>query len=234
MSGSGMMVAVPRAAGLPVTWGLLALRSASGLGLLAAKAGRPAPTAFNRAGEKLQATRGRAAQGVVRGWSPTPGRARSPPFVREEGLRAPMLDRGGVWPWVRQPPPGGGRAGRRGLAGGDGGVPAGAVDDHAVDPAQQRGSAGDPCLGAARPGCGGRRASGPGAGGGVRCGVAGSLGHRLVLGCHHGVELEHRPYHAPGRQPQARPSPAGDVRIAEEGTGGVVRGGQPGVLDQRG
>jgi hypothetical protein len=65
--------------------GLLALRSASGLGLAGDGAGRPAPTAFNRAGEKLQATGGRAAQGVGRGWSPTPGRARSPPH-RGEGL----------------------------------------------------------------------------------------------------------------------------------------------------
>jgi len=37
--------------------GLLALRSASGLGP-AAGAGGPAPTAFNRAGEKVRATRG--------------------------------------------------------------------------------------------------------------------------------------------------------------------------------
>ena len=48
--------------------GLLALRSASGLGLPAAGAGRPAPTAFNRAGEKLRATGGelpRVSYGVV-------------------------------------------------------------------------------------------------------------------------------------------------------------------------
>lgn len=38
--------------------GLLALRSASGLGPPAVRAGRPAPTAFNRAGEKLQAAGG--------------------------------------------------------------------------------------------------------------------------------------------------------------------------------
>ena len=64
---SGMIGVVPCGRGARHL-GLLALRSASGLGLPAARAGRPAPTAFNRAGEKLQATGGelpRVSHGVV-------------------------------------------------------------------------------------------------------------------------------------------------------------------------
>ena len=64
---SGVMVVVPCGRGARHL-GLLALRSASGLGLPAARAGRPAPTAFNRAGEKLQATGGelpRVSYGVI-------------------------------------------------------------------------------------------------------------------------------------------------------------------------
>ena len=64
---SGMMGVVPCGRGARHL-GLLALRSASGLGLPAARAGRPAPTAFNRAGEKLQATGGelpRVSHGVI-------------------------------------------------------------------------------------------------------------------------------------------------------------------------
>jgi len=48
--------------------GLLALRSTSGLGPPAVRAGRPAPAAFNRVGEKLQAAGGelpRVSHGVV-------------------------------------------------------------------------------------------------------------------------------------------------------------------------
>src|ERR1700751_999101 len=65
--------------------GLLALRSASGLGAPRDDAGTPAPTAFNRAGEKAPGDRGRAAQGYLRGWSPTAVRARSL-LIWEEGL----------------------------------------------------------------------------------------------------------------------------------------------------
>jgi hypothetical protein len=77
--------------------GLLALRSASGLGL-SADAGRHAPTAFNRAGEKLRAGRGRAAQGFRRGWSPTSWRARSPPSAGERSW-APMAGAAGWRYW---------------------------------------------------------------------------------------------------------------------------------------
>ena len=64
---SGMMGSC-RAVGGTRHLGLLALRSATGLGLPAAWRGRLAPTAFNRAGEKLQATGGelpRVSYGVV-------------------------------------------------------------------------------------------------------------------------------------------------------------------------
>ena len=64
---SGVMVVVPCGRGARHL-GLLALRSASGVGLPAARAGGRAPTAFNRAGEKLQATGGelpRVSHGVV-------------------------------------------------------------------------------------------------------------------------------------------------------------------------
>jgi len=69
--------------------GLLALRSASGLGLPVLRPGRPAPTAFNRAGEKLQATGGelpRVSHGVV----PDAGTGSLSPLVREEGLGHPL------------------------------------------------------------------------------------------------------------------------------------------------
>ena len=93
--------------------GLLALRGASGLGL-PADAGRPAPTAFNRAGEKLRAAGGelpRVSGGV--GWSPTSWRARSPPPAGGRSW-APVAGAGEMEALVRLPPPdGGGRAGRR-------------------------------------------------------------------------------------------------------------------------
>ena len=67
-----------------------------------------------------------------------------------------MLDSGGMrWSGGLRWAAGGVLAG--GVAGGDCGVPAGAVDDHGVDPAQQRGGARDAGLGAPRPGGGGRR-----------------------------------------------------------------------------
>ena len=62
--------------------GLLALRSASGLGLAAWCTGRPAPTAFNRAGEKLRATGGELPR-VSGGVSPR----------RRGGLALPLIGR---------------------------------------------------------------------------------------------------------------------------------------------
>ena len=141
-------------------------------------AGRPAPTAFNRAGEKLRAAGGelpRVSSGVV-----PDGHAGSlSPLIGGGRSRAPVQG-GGKKRWsgsLRLVLPGVVAAGG---TGGDGGIPAGAVDDHAVDPAQQGGGARNAGLGA------------PGAGRGLcRCallrsgvccrGVCGA-GHRLVLG----------------------------------------------------
>jgi len=60
----------------------------------------------------------------------------------------------------------------------------------------------------------------------------GGVGQRGVLGGHHRVELQHRPYRTPGGQPEARPAAAGHARLPLESAGGVLRRGQPGVLDQ--
>ena len=119
------------------------------------RVGRPAPTAFNRAGEKVPGDRGglpRVQAGVV-----------SPPT--QLGLALPVrgemvLGAGqpGALRWIMRR-----SGGLRGqvvagdaAAGGGGGVPAGAVDGHGVDPAQQRGGARDPGLGRAARGPRGR------------------------------------------------------------------------------
>ena len=117
-------------------------------------------------------------------------------------------------------------------AGGDGRIPAGVADDHAVDPAQQRSGTRDAGLGA--PGAGRclRRRALPRSG--LCCRGVRGAGHCLVLGRHHGVVLEHRPHRAPDSQPQAGPAAAGDVRLPGESPGGVVGRGHPGVLDQGG
>jgi len=124
---------------------LLALRSASGLGCPAwcGRLPRQRSTGLvRRAGRP-----GESCPRCPMGRSPTPGRARSPPH------------RGGRsgHPWrVRD---GKGWSGRLRLvagivlaAGGDGGIPAGAVDDHGVEPAQQRGRARHAGLDASRAG----------------------------------------------------------------------------------
>ena len=155
-SGSGVMIAVPRVAGPPVTW-VFSLYVVQAGSACRGVAGRPAPTAFNRAGEKLQAT-GEELQGVVRG-GPRHRDGLALPLVREEGLQgADAGSRRYRWSGSLRRA-GGVLAG--GLAGGDGSIPAGAVDDHGVHPAQQRGGAGDTGLGAPRPCCGGRRAGLP-------------------------------------------------------------------------
>ena len=126
--GSGMMIAVPRF-GAARRLGLLALRSASGLGLPAA---RRACLLLQRSTGLVRSSRrpGESCPGCRTGWSPTPGRVALPPR-QEEGLQGADAGSGGIA--GQQPPPGGGRAGG-GLAGGDGSIPAGAVDDHGVDP----------------------------------------------------------------------------------------------------
>ena len=104
-------------------------------------AGGPAPTAFNRAGEKVRATRGRLPRVSCEvGPRRVCGLAVPSSGRRSEcrrGVQAVKRSSGGLR-WAA------------GGAGGDGGVPAGAVDDHGVDPAQQRGGAGDPGLSALR------------------------------------------------------------------------------------
>src|SRR5580704_13775896 len=120
-------------------------------------AGRPAPTAFNRAGEKLRATGGELPR-VSGGAGPRRKCGLALPLIGEEGLGAPV--QGGMKCWS-----GSLRLVLRGFApdggtGGGGGIPAGVVDDYAVDPAQQGGGARDAGLGA------------PGAGRGLRrCGL---------------------------------------------------------------
>ena len=124
--------------------GLLALRSANGLGPPAGTGG-PAPTAFNRAGEKVRATRGRLPRVICEAGPrrvcglavPSSGRRSRAPVRAQEVKR-----------WS------GGLRRAAGGAGGDSGSPAGAVDDHGVDPAQQRGGARDPGLRAPRAGRG--------------------------------------------------------------------------------
>jgi hypothetical protein len=135
--------------------GLLALRSASGLGLAGDGAGRPAPTAFNRAGEKLQATGGELPR-VSDGVGP----------LRRDGLALPLIGEkvsgtcGGCG-WKRWSSGLRRTAGQVLVAGGGSGIPASVVDHHGVDPAQQRGGARDPGLGPPRPGFRGRRAGLP-------------------------------------------------------------------------
>ena len=140
------MVVPRRGSGSPVTrvFSLYVVQAGSAL---PAGAGRPAPTAFNRAGEKLRAARGelpRVSDEVVL----DAGGGLALPLIGEEGLgrRAGAVGSAGQ----------AASAGRRaaGGAGGDGGIPAGAVDDHGVDPAQQRGGARDAGLGAPRAGRG--------------------------------------------------------------------------------
>ena len=70
--------------------GLLALRSASGLGPPAG-AGGPAPTAFNRAGEKVRATRGELPRVICEVILGADAGSLSP--HRGEGLWAPVLVR---------------------------------------------------------------------------------------------------------------------------------------------
>ena len=55
----------------------------------------PAPTAFNRAGEKLQATGGELPR-VSDGAGPRRRDGLALPLVRRKVFRAPMLDRGGI------------------------------------------------------------------------------------------------------------------------------------------
>ena len=93
-SGSGVMIAVPRVAGPPVTW-VFSLYVVQAGSACRGVAGRPAPTAFNRAGEKLQATGGelpRVSYGVV----PDAGTGSLSPSSGRKVFRAPMLDRGGI------------------------------------------------------------------------------------------------------------------------------------------
>jgi hypothetical protein len=107
--------------------------------------GRPAPTAFNRAGEKPRGT-GEGCPGWITGWSPTMMRARPPRAPGRKVLGTRGRARGGRMRWS---------GGLRLLAGGDAAagcsrrVPAGVVHGHEVDPAQQRGRARDPGPGAA-------------------------------------------------------------------------------------
>src|SRR5689334_1556763 len=97
----GVMV-VPRGPGAPVTWVFSLYVVQAGSACPRVRAGRPAPTAFNRAGEKLQATGGelpRVSHGVV----PDAGTGSLSPLVREEGLGRRCWVRGQAL--VRQPPP---------------------------------------------------------------------------------------------------------------------------------
>src|SRR5690349_14444044 len=73
--------------------GLLALRSASGLGL-PADAGRRAPTAFNRAGEKVRAAGGELPR-VSGGVGPRRLGGLALPLLREEGPGHPWRVRAG-------------------------------------------------------------------------------------------------------------------------------------------
>ena len=101
----GLPSAVPGARHL----GLLAPRSASGLGPGPREAAGPAPTAFNRAGEKLRAT-GESCPGSDTGLAPTAmrarsprprgGRSRAPAAVRADGCAgqaASCWQRGACW-----------------------------------------------------------------------------------------------------------------------------------------
>src|SRR5260370_23748489 len=87
-------MAVPRAVAGARHSGLLALRSASGVGLPAVRAGRPARTAFSRAGEKLRATGGELPR-VSHGVGPRRRDGLALPLIREEGLGHPWRVRGG-------------------------------------------------------------------------------------------------------------------------------------------
>jgi transposase len=100
------------------------------------------------------------------------------------------------------------------------GILAGAVDDHGVDPAQQRGGARDAGGGVPRPGCGGRRRGRLQPGTIVRRPPARRRqrrGSAQRTWPPHRVEPQHRPYRAPDGQPQAGPAAAGDVRVAARG-----------------
>ena len=72
--------------------GLLAPRSASGLGPGPREAAGPAPTAFNRAGEKLQATGGELPR-VSYGAGPRRPCGLALPLIGEEGQGAPAAVR---------------------------------------------------------------------------------------------------------------------------------------------
>lgn len=71
--------------------GLLALRSSSGLGPARVVRPGPAPTAFNRAGEKLRATGGELPR-VSDGVGP----------LRRDGLALPLIGRKAFWAPVCQ------------------------------------------------------------------------------------------------------------------------------------
>jgi len=88
MTDDGLPSAVPGARHL----GLLAPRSASGLGPGPWEAAGPAPTAFNRAGEKLQATGGELPR-VSCGAGPRRPGGLALPLIGEEGQGAPAAMR---------------------------------------------------------------------------------------------------------------------------------------------
>lgn len=121
----------------------------------AAGSGRACPTAFNRAGEKPQAT-GESCPGCQMGLVPN---VRAGSLSPSSGRKVKGT-RSGAGGWERWS--GGLRLVVRGVmpaggAGSNGGIPAGAVDDQAVDPAQQGGGAGDAGPGAPGAGRGLRR-----------------------------------------------------------------------------
>ena len=200
--------------------GLLALRSTSGLGLPHGAAGLPRQRStglVRRSGRPGDSCPGFAARLVLNvaagSLSPLLGRKvwGTPAGAGKRWSGCLRLVTGGVL---------------AGTAGRSRGIPAGAVDDHGADPAQQRGGARDPGGGVPCPGCGRRRRGRLRPGTVVRAGrlhgSVGGAGQRLVLGRHHGIEPQHRPYRAPYGQPQAGPAAAGDVRLAGQGARGVV------------
>ena len=157
--------------GTPVTW-VFSLDVVQPGSACPRGAGRPAPTAFNRAGEKLRATGGELPR-VTGGVGPRRRDGLALPLIREEGLGRVA---GAGWKrWS------GGLRRAAGGAGGGGGIPAGVVDDQEVDPAQQGGSARDAGLGALRAGRGGRRADLPRSRiGRRRCGLRGVIGGLVI------------------------------------------------------
>ncbi len=137
--------------------GLLALRSASGLGLareIRAGLPRQRSTGLMRRSRRS----GKSCPGFARG-SPRRGGGLALRLIGEEGLGHPGGCGTRRWSGCLLLVTGGMLAG--GGAGGDRGIPASVVDDDGVDPAQQVGGALHPGLGATRAGRGSRRADLP-------------------------------------------------------------------------